>query len=209
MGLSPCLTDFIVTVAPSHDGRRASPSRGPPTVAPAEEPTTTRKVGASTPHRRPSASGSRAGRRSVPAPTLQCMGRRSSPIGWRPLVGAANARPRWFLGKIHQSRAATRSPGRGLLAPGPEQFGFCLLFVFASAWGQTFLLSVFQPYWMRASAPLASWCLSPSPVCSRPIIRRRPLLRPIRKTTTTTTTTVQRQIGVSSFASCASMRCSA
>lgn len=28
------------------------------------------------------------------------------------------------------------------------QVGFCLLFVFASSWGQTFLLSVFQPAWM-------------------------------------------------------------
>lgn len=30
------------------------------------------------------------------------------------------------------------------------QIGFCLLFVFASSWGQTFLLSVFQPAWMAA-----------------------------------------------------------
>lgn len=30
------------------------------------------------------------------------------------------------------------------------EIGFCLLFVFASGWGQTFMLSVFQPYWMRA-----------------------------------------------------------
>ncbi len=32
------------------------------------------------------------------------------------------------------------------------QVGFCLLFVFASSWGQTFLLSVFQPSWMQALA---------------------------------------------------------
>jgi MFS family permease len=29
------------------------------------------------------------------------------------------------------------------------EVGFCLLFVFASSWGQTFLLAVFQPYWVR------------------------------------------------------------
>jgi hypothetical protein len=46
---------FIVAVAPSRDGQRAAPSRGPPTVAPAEGPATTRKVGVSTPRRRPSA----------------------------------------------------------------------------------------------------------------------------------------------------------
>ena len=46
---------FIVAVAPARDGQRAAPSRVPPTVAPAERPATTRKVGASTPRRRPSA----------------------------------------------------------------------------------------------------------------------------------------------------------
>ena len=46
---------FIVAVAPSRDGQRAAPSRGPPTVAPAEGPATPRKVGVSTPRRRPSA----------------------------------------------------------------------------------------------------------------------------------------------------------
>ncbi len=46
---------FIVAVAPSRDGQRAAPSRVPPTVAPAEVPATTRKVGVSTPRRRPSA----------------------------------------------------------------------------------------------------------------------------------------------------------
>lgn len=29
------------------------------------------------------------------------------------------------------------------------QIGFCLLFVFCSSWGQTFLLSIFQPHWMQ------------------------------------------------------------
>lgn len=47
---------FIVAVAPSHDGQRAFPSPGPPTVAPAKGPATPRKVGAFTSHRRPSAS---------------------------------------------------------------------------------------------------------------------------------------------------------
>ena len=46
---------LIVVDASTSDGRRASPNRGPPTVAPAAEPTTTRKVGASTPPRLPSA----------------------------------------------------------------------------------------------------------------------------------------------------------
>ncbi len=47
---------FIVAVAPSRAGQRAAPSRVPPTVAPAEGPATTRKIGAFTSHRRPSAS---------------------------------------------------------------------------------------------------------------------------------------------------------
>ena len=46
---------FIVAVTPSRDGQRAAPSRGPPPVAPAESPATTRKVGTSTSRRRPSA----------------------------------------------------------------------------------------------------------------------------------------------------------
>lgn len=29
----------------------------------------------------------------------------------------------------------------------PAEIGFCMLFVFSSSWGQTFLLSIFQPYW--------------------------------------------------------------
>jgi MFS family permease len=44
-----------------------------------------------------------------------------------------------------------RGEGYWQLARGnTAQMGFCLLLVFASGWGQTFLLSIFQPYWMRA-----------------------------------------------------------
>jgi hypothetical protein len=47
---------FIVADAASRDGRRASPSHGPPTVTPAAGSATSRKVGAFTSPRRPSAS---------------------------------------------------------------------------------------------------------------------------------------------------------
>lgn len=66
---------FVVTAAPSHDGRRAAPSRAPPTVAPAESPATPRKVGASTSHRRPSASA------EPPAPGTSGAAFRSRPSG--------------------------------------------------------------------------------------------------------------------------------
>ena len=66
---------FIVAVAPSPDGRRASPSHGPPTVAPAKGPATTRKVGTFTSHRRPSASA------EPPAPGTTGASFRSRPSG--------------------------------------------------------------------------------------------------------------------------------
>jgi hypothetical protein len=74
---------FIVAVAPSRDGQRAAPSRGPPTVAPAEGPATTRKVGAFTSHRRPSASA------EPPAPGPAGASFSSRPSGFR--AGAVKA----------------------------------------------------------------------------------------------------------------------
>lgn len=47
--------------------------------------------------------------------------------------------PRDAQGEGYWELARTRAP----------QVGFCLLFVFASGIGQTFLLSIFQPHWMR------------------------------------------------------------
>ncbi|MEO5959719.1 MAG: hypothetical protein ABIZ49_04165 [Opitutaceae bacterium] len=68
---------FIVAVAPARDGQRAAPSPGPPTVAPAESPAATRKVGASTSHRRPSASA------EPPAPGTNGASFRSRPSGFQ------------------------------------------------------------------------------------------------------------------------------
>jgi hypothetical protein len=69
---------LIVVDASTRDGRRAAPSRSPPTVAPAEGPATTRKVGSFTSHRRPSASTEPPApgddRRYVPVPTLRLSG---------------------------------------------------------------------------------------------------------------------------------------
>lgn len=66
---------FIVAVGPSRDGQRAAPSRGPPTVAPAEGSAMPRKVGASTSHRRPSAFA------EPPAPGTAGASFRSRPSG--------------------------------------------------------------------------------------------------------------------------------
>jgi hypothetical protein len=66
---------FIVADASSRDGRRASPSHGPPTVAPAQGPATSRKVGAFTPHCRPSASA------QPPSPGTDVASFRSRPSG--------------------------------------------------------------------------------------------------------------------------------
>lgn len=68
---------FIVAVAPSHDGQRAALSRGRPTVAPAQGPATTRKIGASTSHRRPSAFA------EPPAPGTPGASFRSRPSGFQ------------------------------------------------------------------------------------------------------------------------------
>lgn len=68
---------FIVAGAPARDGQRAAPGRGPPTVAPAERPATTRKVGSFTSHRRPSASA------EPPAPGTPGASFRSRPSGFQ------------------------------------------------------------------------------------------------------------------------------
>lgn len=63
----------------------------------------------------------------------------------RVLAGFWEKAGAWALPTDHQGE------GYGQVARhnGPR-IGFCLLFVFASSWGQTFLLSVFQPAWMAA-----------------------------------------------------------
>lgn len=67
------------------------------------------------------------------------------------------ARPTHVLAGFWQKSAGWALPrdrrGEGywqLARNNSPQIGFCLLFVFASSWGQTFLLSVFQPHWMLA-----------------------------------------------------------
>lgn len=67
------------------------------------------------------------------------------------------ARPTHVLAGFWQKSAGWALPrdqrGEGywqLTRGNTAQIGFCLLMVFASGWGQTFLLSIFQPYWMRA-----------------------------------------------------------
>lgn len=67
------------------------------------------------------------------------------------------ARPTHVLAGFWEKSAGWALPrdqrGEGywpLARDNSPQIGFCLLFVFASSWGQTFLLSVFQPHWMRA-----------------------------------------------------------
>jgi len=45
----------------------------------------------------------------------------------------------------------SRGQGYGhLLRERRAEIGFCTLFIFASGWGQTFLLSIFQPHWREA-----------------------------------------------------------
>jgi MFS family permease len=67
------------------------------------------------------------------------------------------ARRRHVLAGFWQKSAGWALPpdqrGEGYLQLARQnspQLGFCLLFVFASSWGQTFLLSIFQPHWIRA-----------------------------------------------------------
>ena len=77
---------FIVAVASSRDGRRASPSHGPPTVAPAAGSATSRKVGAFTSPRRPSASA------EPPAPGTPGASFQPRPSGVQGRDGESSAR---------------------------------------------------------------------------------------------------------------------
>lgn len=77
---------FIVADAATRDGQRASPSSGPPTVAPAVGAATARKVGAFTPRRRPSASA------GPPAPGTPGASFRPQPSGFLGRAGDFRAR---------------------------------------------------------------------------------------------------------------------
>lgn len=72
-------------------------------------------------------------------------GGEATPTPWRGIAGFWEKAGAWAMPMDRQGGGyldVTRDHGPAV--------GFCLLFVFASSWGQTFLLSVFQPHWMRA-----------------------------------------------------------
>ncbi len=67
------------------------------------------------------------------------------PSGARVLAGFWEKAGAWALPRDRGGEGFAR-----LLRTRADDIGFCALFVFASGWGQTFLLSIFQPHWRAA-----------------------------------------------------------